>query len=84
MARRAVVPVLQQAAGNRRRARIVGRAPGGDATANLVDPLQRLAAPRVVANVEDFVAGGTATFKLDQLTALGLLPVAVWLRHREN
>ncbi len=65
-ARRGVAPVLQQPARNGRRTRIAGRAPGVDPAANLIDARKLLAAPGVVADVEDFVAGRPAAGGFDQ------------------
>lgn len=72
---RAIPPVLQQAAGDRRDAGIVARAPGVDALPDRIDELERLGAAGVAADVEDLVARGSPPVDQRQRRVPRLLPV---------
>lgn len=70
-----VAPVLQQLARHGGHARVAGRAPGIDPLADPVDEFQFDTANRVVAGVEDLVAGGAAAFPKFKPMIAGPQPV---------
>ena len=60
----AVVPVFEQAARDTGNTGIIGAAPRIDATADFIDTVERFSAARVIAHIENFVAGRPALLHL--------------------
>ena len=73
--RGAVVPVFQQGTRHTGDARIIRRAPRVHALADGVHQIQRLGAPRVITNVEDFVTSGAPLGHQRQCVVACLQPV---------
>jgi hypothetical protein len=69
------MPMFQQPPGNAGDPDIIRFPPGIDAPPDVVDQVQCLGAPGVVAGIEDFVTGGTPFRYQSQRTVAGLLPV---------
>ena len=69
------MPVFEQAARDTGNTGIIGSAPRIDARTHFIDTIERLSAARVIAHIENFVAGRPALLHLRQAAVTRLPPV---------